>query len=90
MRSRLSGALRTVQSPRVVVREHPVIFIACVWQIETSNDPWKHSSQIAHPRHRSVTGFLVNLVAGLVAYSYQPKKTSLGLRRNPTLPLLLV
>jgi hypothetical protein len=52
--------------------------------IETINDQLKNISQIAHTRHRSVTGFMVNLVAGLVAYSYQPKKPSLGFRRDPS------
>jgi hypothetical protein len=48
--------------------------------IETINDQLKNISQIAHTRHRSVTNFLVNLLAGLIAYisprnhrsSYQP------------------
>ena len=58
--------------------------------IETINDPLKNISQIEHTRHRSVTGFMVNLVAGLIAYSYRPKKPSLNLRRHPTLPMLNV
>src|SRR5918996_1417010 len=48
--------------------------------IETVNDQLKNVSQIEHSRHRSVTGFMVNLVAGLIAYTFQPKKPSLGLR----------
>jgi Transposase DDE domain len=48
--------------------------------IETINDQLKNISQIEHSRHRSLTGFMVNLVAGLLAYTYQPKKPSLGLR----------
>ena len=48
--------------------------------IETINDQLKNISQIEHSRHRSLTGFMVNLVAGLIAYTYQPKKPSLGLR----------
>ena len=39
----------------------------------------KNISQIEHPRHRSPFNFLVNLLAGLVAYRYQPKKLSLDL-----------
>jgi hypothetical protein len=58
--------------------------------IETINDQLKNISQIEHTRHRSVTGFMVNLVAGLVAYSYQPKKPSLGFRRDPRSPLLVM
>jgi hypothetical protein len=48
--------------------------------IETVNDRRKNISQIEHSRHRSVTNFLVNLVAGLIAYTYQPKKPSLHIR----------
>lgn len=48
--------------------------------IETLNDQLQNVSQIAHSRHRSLTGFMVNLVAGLIADTYQPKKPSLGLR----------
>src|SRR5215471_10782642 len=48
--------------------------------IETINDQLKNVSQIEHSCHRSFTGFMVNLVAGLLAYTYQPKKPSLGLR----------
>jgi hypothetical protein len=48
--------------------------------IETVNDQLKNISQIEHSRHRSVANFLVNLVAGLIAYTYQDKKPSLQIR----------
>lgn len=48
--------------------------------IETINDQLKNICQIEHSRHRSPINFLVNLVAGLIAYCHQPKKPSLGLR----------
>lgn len=47
--------------------------------IETINDQLKNISQIEHTRHRSVTNFMVNLVAGLIAYCHRPKKPSLNL-----------
>lgn len=47
--------------------------------IETINDQLKNISQIAHTRHRSPTNFLINLLAGLIAYTHQPKKPSLHL-----------
>jgi Transposase DDE domain len=53
--------------------------------IETIHDQLKNISQIEHSRHRSPLNFLVNLVAGLVAYCHQPKKPSLGLFSD-TLP----
>ena len=50
--------------------------------IESVNDQLKNISQIEHSRHRSAFNFLVNLLAGLVAYCYQPKKPSLDLTRK--------
>ena len=47
--------------------------------IETINDQLKNLSQIEHSRHRSVHNFAVNLIAGLLAYTFQPKKPSLNL-----------
>ena len=47
--------------------------------IETINDQLKNISQIAHTRHRSLNNCLVNVVAGLIAYTFQPKKPSLKL-----------
>jgi DDE family transposase len=58
--------------------------------IETINEQLKNISQIEHTRPRSVPGFMVNLVAGLSAYSYRPKKPSRGLRREPQLLMLRV
>jgi hypothetical protein len=58
--------------------------------IEPINDQLKNISQIAHTRHRRVTGFMVNLLAGLVAYTDQPKKPSLGLKHDPLLPVIVV
>ena len=45
--------------------------------IETVNDQLKNISQIEHTQHRSPQNFLVNLLAGLLAYAHQPKKPSL-------------
>jgi transposase len=47
--------------------------------IETINDQLKNISQIEHSRHRSFANFLVNLLAGLLAYCFQEKKPSLNL-----------
>jgi len=58
--------------------------------IESVNDQLKNISQIEHSRHRSLTGFMVNLVAGLIAYTYQPTKPSLGLwRAESGLPVVV-
>jgi hypothetical protein len=47
--------------------------------IETVNDQLKNVSQIEHTRHRAPHGFLINLLAALIAYTYQPKKPRLKL-----------
>jgi len=56
--------------------------------IESVNDQLKNICQIEHSRHRSVFNFLVNLLARLVAYTYQEKKPSLDIYPTelPALP----
>jgi hypothetical protein len=56
--------------------------------IETINDQLKNVFDLEHSRHRSLTNFMIAVVAGLVAYSYQVKKPSLNLKREDLLPLL--
>jgi transposase len=58
--------------------------------IETVNDQLKNISQIEHSRHRSITGFMVNLVCSLIAYSQQPKKPSLKIRRNNLTEMIVI
>jgi hypothetical protein len=50
--------------------------------IESVNDFLKNICQIEHSRHRSQINFLVNLVSGLVAYSFLPNKPSLNIVRS--------
>jgi hypothetical protein len=40
-------------------------------------------AQIEHSRHRRLLGFMVNMLAGLIAYFWKTKKPSLNLRLNP-------
>lgn len=47
--------------------------------VETINDQLKNISQIEHTRHRSIWNFMVNLIAGLIAYSHQEKKPRIRL-----------
>jgi hypothetical protein len=74
------------------LRGHQVSFTVCDCHIETVNAHLKHSSQIEHSRHRSVPNFLVNLVAGFIAYTYQPKKPSLHTRvpQDTSVPMLVL
>ncbi len=55
--------------------------------IESVIDQLKNISQIEHSRHRSVTNFFVNLIAGLIAYTHREKKPSLNIRVTEQLQL---
>jgi hypothetical protein len=50
--------------------------------IETVNDQLKNIIQIEHTRHRSIWGFIVNILGALAVYALQPKKPSLNLAAN--------
>jgi hypothetical protein len=50
--------------------------------IETVNDQLKNMCNIEHTRHRSPINFLVNMVAGLVRYTYFEKKPSINFAKN--------
>ncbi len=60
--------------------------------IETVNDQLQNISQLVHSRHRSVSNFMVNVIAGLIAYTWQDKKPSLKLDKDElsSLPALLI
>lgn len=45
--------------------------------IESVNDELKNICQIEHTRHRRFANFLSSLIAGLLAYSFLPKKPSI-------------
>lgn len=53
--------------------------------IETINDQLKNISQIEHSRHRSVINFMVNILAGLIAYTHQKKKPALKIEPHALL-----
>jgi hypothetical protein len=56
-------------SDRIMLRKRAVI--------ESVNDELKNICQIEHTRHRSFTNFITNLIAGLLAYSFLPKKPTI-------------
>jgi len=45
--------------------------------IETVNDELKNICQAEHTRHRSISGFLLNIISAIAAYSFFPKKPSI-------------
>lgn len=50
--------------------------------IECVNQKLKFCGQIEHHRHRNPLNFLVNLVAGVVSYAYEPNKPSIQLTKK--------
>ncbi|HZL12164.1 MAG TPA: IS982 family transposase [Prolixibacteraceae bacterium] len=58
--------------------------------IETINDELKNICQIEHSRHRSFGNFLTNLISGLLAYSFLPKKPSIKYDVEPTFGQLTI
>jgi len=50
--------------------------------IETINDQLKNICNIEHSRHRSPTNFMVNVVAGLISYTWKEKKPSITTYQN--------
>lgn len=57
--------------------------------IETINDELKNHCQIEHSRHRSVNNFIMNILGGLTAYCFFPKKPSLNIEKVNDGQLLL-
>ena len=50
--------------------------------IETINDELKNMAQVEHSRHRSFHNSVNNLMSGLAAYCFFPKKPMLRLQRE--------
>jgi len=46
------------------------------------NDQLKNICNIEHTRHRNPINFLVNMVAGLIRYTYFEKKPSINFSKN--------
>ena len=76
LRSNMKGALMTV-ADKILVRKRAII--------ESVNDELKNMAQIEHSRHRSVANFTVNLIAGLSAYCFFPKKPMIAVDRCTSL-----
>ena len=57
--------------------------------IETVNDELKNICQLEHTRHRSISGFLLNIMGAIAAYSFFPKKPSIKKDIEETNPKFL-
>lgn len=68
IRNNMKNSLMTM-SDKIYLRKRSVI--------ETVNDELKNICQIEHSRHRSIGNFLTNLISGIIAYHFLPKKPSI-------------
>ena len=68
IRSNMKNSLLTLRD-KILLRKRSII--------ETINDELKNLCQIEHSRHRSFTNFIVNIISGLAAYSFFPKKPAI-------------
>src|SRR5690606_8244132 len=75
LRNNMKNCLMTL-SDKILLRKRSVI--------ETVNDELKNMCQIEHSRHRSIGNFLTNLISGLIAYSFFPKKPSIQYNKLKT------
>lgn len=57
--------------------------------IETVNDELKNICQVEHTRHRSIAGFILNIMSAIAAYSFFPKKPSIKKDIEETNPVLI-
>lgn len=75
IRNKMKNSLMSMND-KIMLRKRSVI--------ETVNDELKNICQIEHSRHRSFTNFIVNILAGLTAYSFFPKKPSIKYQTEKT------
>jgi hypothetical protein len=68
IRSNMKNSLMSL-SDKILLRKRAVV--------ESVIDELKNICQIEHSRHRSFKNFIVNLISGLIAYSFLPKKPAI-------------
>lgn len=80
IRNNMKNVMMTIRD-KILLRKRSVI--------ETINDQLKNIAQAEHSRHRSFANFITNLVASLIAYSFQEKKPSIKFETENTSQLAL-
>ncbi|MBJ7882794.1 IS982 family transposase [Gelidibacter salicanalis] len=80
IRNNMKNVMMTMRH-KILLRKRSVI--------EIINDQLKNIAQADHSRHRSFGNFITNLVASLIAYSFQEKKPSIKFETENTTQLSL-
>ena len=75
IKNNMKNVLMTMRD-KILLRKRSVI--------ETINDQLKNICQAEHSRHRSFGNFITNLVASLIAYSFQDKKPAIKFETQKT------
>lgn len=73
LKNKMKNSLMSV-ADKVLLRKRAII--------ESVNDELKNMAQTEHSRHRSLHNFVNNLMAGIAAYSFFPKKPMLQFERE--------
>jgi hypothetical protein len=76
IRNNMKNVLMTMRD-KILLRKRSII--------ETINDQLKNICYAEHSRHRSFGNFITNLVASLIAYSFQEKKPGIKFEGQPNL-----
>ena len=74
IRNNMKNVLMTMRD-KVLLRKRSII--------ETINDQLKNICHAEHSRYRSFGNFITNLVASLIAYSFQEKKPRIKFEEKP-------
>lgn len=80
IKNNMKNVLMTMRD-KILLRKRSVI--------ETINDQLKNICQAEHSRHRSFGNFITNLVASLIAYSFQEKKPSIKFNTENSTQIVL-
>lgn len=80
IKKNMTNSLMTL-SDKILLRKRSVI--------ETINDELKNICQIEHSRHRSFENFITNLISGLIAYCFFPKKPAIKVEHSDSNQLVL-
>ncbi|WP_445735267.1 IS982 family transposase [Mariniflexile sp.] len=80
IRNNMKNVMMTMRD-KILLRKRSVI--------ETINDQLKNIAQAERSRHRSFGNFITNLVASLIAYSFQERKPSIKFETENTAQLAL-
>lgn len=75
IKKNMTNSLMTL-ADKILLRKRSVI--------ETINDELKNICQVEHSRHRSFENFITNLISGLIAYRFFPKKPAIKVEYSDT------